>query len=273
MQGHIHKRVRTCKSGRKSTLWYVVVDLPRGAEGERRQKWHGGFPTKKAAEAVRARLVHQLTTGFYVEPSSMQLSEWLVDHWLPVHQTRVKKTTLRAYRAAIKHHISPYLGGVALGKLTSQILNLLYLQLLADGRVKKEGGLAPATVNGVHVVLRKALADAEDAGLIPRNPAKKASRRDHKPKAVYSAIGHPRSYASFSRSAKVIVSRRRSICWRRPGLAVVRSQDCGGSMSTSRVPASRFARRCCQETVRCISPARRVVEVEPWTSIRRRWRS
>lgn len=38
MQGHIHKRMRTCKNGRKSTLWYVVVDLPRGAEGERRQK-------------------------------------------------------------------------------------------------------------------------------------------------------------------------------------------------------------------------------------------
>ena len=174
MQGHIHKRVRTCKNGRKSTLWYVVVDLPRGAEGERRQKWHGGFQTKKAAEAVRARLVHQLTTGFYVEPSAMRLSEWLVDHWLPVHQTRVKKTTYRAYRSAIEHHINPRIGGIALGKLTSQMLNQLYQQLLANGRVKEEGGLAPATVNGVHVVLRKALADAEDAGLIPRNPAKKA---------------------------------------------------------------------------------------------------
>ena len=174
MQGHIHKRVRTCQNGRKSTLWYVVVDLPRGAEGERRQKWHGGFQTKKAAEAVRARLVHQLTTGFYVEPSSMRLSEWLVDHWLPVHQTRIKKTTYRAYRTAIEHHINPSIGGVALGKLTAQMFNQLYQQLLANGMRKKAGGLAPATVHGVHVVLRKALGDAEDAGLIPRNPAKKA---------------------------------------------------------------------------------------------------
>ena len=91
MQGHIHKRVRTCKNGRKRTLWYVVVDLPRGADGERRPKWHGGFQIKKAAEAVRARLVHELTTGFYVEPSRMLLSEWLIDHWLPVHKTRVKR--------------------------------------------------------------------------------------------------------------------------------------------------------------------------------------
>lgn len=174
MQGHIHRRERTSKNGRKSTLWYVVVDLPRGADGERRQKWHGGFRTKKAAEAVRARLVHQLTTGFYVEPSSMRLSEWLADYWLPVHKTRVKKATYRAYRSVTEHHINPRIGGVPLGKLTPQMLNQLYQQLLANGRRKKEGGLAPATVNGVHVVLRKALADAEDAGLIPRNPAKRA---------------------------------------------------------------------------------------------------
>jgi integrase len=174
MQGHIHKRVRTCNNGRKSTLWYVVVDMPCDPEGERRQKWHGGFQTKKAAEAVRARLVHELTTGFYVEPSQMLLSEWLLDHWLPVHETRVKKTTYRAYRSAIVHHVNPRLGGVAIGKLTAQMLNGLYQQLLADGRCDGEGGLAPATVSNIHVVLRKALADAEDAGLIPRNPADKA---------------------------------------------------------------------------------------------------
>jgi hypothetical protein len=112
----------------------VVVDLPSGAEGERRQKWHGGFQTKKAAEAVRARLVHELTTGFYVESSRMLLSEWLVDHWLPVHKTRVKKTTYRAYRSAIFHHVNPRPGGVTIGKLTAQMLNGLYQHLLADGR-------------------------------------------------------------------------------------------------------------------------------------------
>jgi hypothetical protein len=102
MRGHIHKRVRTCKNGRKSVLWYVVVDLPRGADGKPR-----GFDTRKAAEAARARFVHELTTGFYVEPSRMRLDEWLVDHWLPVTKTRVKPTTYNAYRTAITHHISP----------------------------------------------------------------------------------------------------------------------------------------------------------------------
>jgi integrase len=86
----------------------------------------------------------------------------------------VKKTTYRAYRSAIVHHVNPSLGGVAIGKLTAQKLNGLYQLLLADGRCDGEGGRAPATVANIHVVLRKALADAEDAGLIPRNPADKA---------------------------------------------------------------------------------------------------
>ena len=42
MQCHIHKRVRTDRSGKERSLWYVVVDL--GVDhGGRRQKWHGAF--------------------------------------------------------------------------------------------------------------------------------------------------------------------------------------------------------------------------------------
>lgn len=174
MQGHIAKRVRKRMDGRTSILYYVVVDLPRDAEGKRRQKWFGGFRTKKSAEAVRARLVHELTTGYYVEPSRMLFNEWLNDYWLPTHRTRIKKTTLRAYQSAIKHHINPSLGGVAVGKLSPQMLNNLYQQLLKGGNRRTGGPLAPASVNGVHLVIRKALGDAEDAGLIPRNPAVKA---------------------------------------------------------------------------------------------------
>lgn len=33
---------------------------------------------------------------------------------------RVKKTTYRAYRSAIVHHINPRIGGVAIGKLKPQ---------------------------------------------------------------------------------------------------------------------------------------------------------
>lgn len=50
------------------------------------------------SELVRARPVHEVTTGFICEASRMPLSEWPVDHWLPVHKSRVKKN--RVYRSA-----------------------------------------------------------------------------------------------------------------------------------------------------------------------------
>lgn len=47
MQGHIHKRVHGAKNGKQTTRWYVVVDVGTDAAGRRRQKWHGGFGTRK----------------------------------------------------------------------------------------------------------------------------------------------------------------------------------------------------------------------------------
>ena len=172
MQGHIHKRVKTCKNGRVSTLWYVVVDLPRRADGKRRQKWHGGYRTKKAAEAIRARLIHELSTGFYVEPSTMRFDEWLWDYWMPVVETRVKPSTVHSYHMVIRNHIAPELGGIPLANLKPQMFHNLYQRLLQSGNIRNGEGLAVSFVRGIHSVIRKSLNDAVDAGLLPRSPAK-----------------------------------------------------------------------------------------------------
>ena len=171
MQGHIHKRVRTCKNGRVSTLWYVVVDVPRHADGKRRQKWHGGYRTKRAAEAIRARLIHELSTGYYVEPSTMRFDEWLWDYWMPVVETRVKPSTVHSYSAVIRNHVAPELGGVPLANLKPQMFHNLYQRLLQSGNVTTGGGLAVTSVRNVHLIIHKALSDAVDAGLLPRSPA------------------------------------------------------------------------------------------------------
>ena len=63
MQGHIHKRVRTDRNGNEAVRWYVVLDLGYREDGRRRQKWHGGFRTRREAEATRAQLVTELNTG------------------------------------------------------------------------------------------------------------------------------------------------------------------------------------------------------------------
>ena len=106
MQGHIHKRVHTCKNGRTTTHWNVVVDVARSADGRRRrQKWHGGFRTRREVEVVRARLVSNMHAGTYVMPDRLTLGQWVSGVWLPLTAARVKPTTLHSYVRNLELHV------------------------------------------------------------------------------------------------------------------------------------------------------------------------
>lgn len=174
MQGHIRKRVHTTKDGRQTVNWYVIIDLPRDSDGKRRQKWHGGFRTRKEAEAARAKIVHEFNSGTYVEPTSMTLEEWVRNHWLPTIETRVKPSTFDSYRRNMELHVLPQLGRKQLRQLTSTLLNRLYSDLLSAGHRQVDGGLSPKTVRYIHTIIHKALSDAVDAGMVGVNVAERA---------------------------------------------------------------------------------------------------
>lgn len=171
MQGHIHKRVRTDKSGKERTSWYVVVDL--GVDhGGRRQKWHGSFRTRREAEVARAKLVDEVHSGTYVSPTRTTLSEWTIDSWLPMMATRIKPTTLYSYRRNLEIHVLPVLGGKPLQQITPVMLNTLYANLASPSPERDE--LSAKTISYIHTIMHKALADAVDAEVLQRNPAERA---------------------------------------------------------------------------------------------------
>ena len=172
MQGHIHKRVRTDRSGKERTLWYVVVDLGVDHGGRRRQKWHGGFRTRREAEVARAKLVDELHSGTYVSPTRTTLSEWAIDSWLPTMTTRVKPSTLHSYRRNLEIHVLPALGGKPLQQITPVMLNTLYAKLASPSSERDE--LSAKTISYIHTIIHKALSDAVDAELLQRNPAERA---------------------------------------------------------------------------------------------------
>lgn len=174
MQGHIHKRVHTTKNGRHTTNWYVVIDLPRDTDGKRRQRWHGGFPTRREAEAARAKIIHEFNTGTYVEPNAVTVSEWIQNHWLPTMESRVKPSTFDSYRRNLELHVLPRLGGRQLRQLTPALLNRLYADLLANGNRKNRGGLSAKTVRYIHTIFHESLADAVDTDLVATNVASRA---------------------------------------------------------------------------------------------------
>jgi len=174
MQGHIRKRVHTTKAGRRTTTWYVVIDLPRGSDGKRRQKWHGGFGTRREAEAAKAKIVHEFNIGTYVEPNSTTLSDWVHLHWLPSTESRVKPSTFDSYKRNLELHVLPRLGSRQLRHVTPSMLNRLYADLLSDGHLRKPGGLSAKTVRYIHTIVHKTLADAVDSGLIAVNVAERS---------------------------------------------------------------------------------------------------
>ncbi|HEX6236489.1 MAG TPA: site-specific integrase, partial [Acidimicrobiales bacterium] len=167
---------------RRGSTWTVVLDV--GADpvtGRRRQKSKGGFRTRKAAEAGLRELVASVDAGRYVERSTRAVGDYL-DEWLEVVRPRLRPTSWNSYRVAVSH-IKGRIGAVPLQSLSPLEVENLYKELLAT-KSRRGGPMSPKTVRNVHIVLRKALADAERLGLVVRNAAAAAKppvarKRDH----------------------------------------------------------------------------------------------
>ena len=164
------KRCPSCGSIRYS--WAYVVDIG-AVGGKRKQHTKSGFKTKAEAVAALATIQSSVARGDYVEPSSQSLGLYL-QFWLRAQQAQLRASTLQSYESAVELHIAPRIGDVRLQAVTASTLDVLYADLLQDGRRDGRGGLSPHTVRNIHAVLRKALSDAARKGSILRNPAEAA---------------------------------------------------------------------------------------------------
>ena len=96
MKGHIRKR------GKRS--WAVIVDLGRDANDKRRQKWITVQGTRRDTDRECARIIHEMATGAFVEPSRLSLRDYL-GRWLDHAKSQVAEKTLERYRQLIDRHI------------------------------------------------------------------------------------------------------------------------------------------------------------------------
>ncbi len=164
MKGHIRKR------GTRS--WSLIIDLDRGPDGKRKQKWQTIQGTKKEAERKLTEILHSLSTGMYVEPSKLTVGEFL-EKWLKTSaKTTVSGKTFERYSEIVNRRLIPVIGSIPLLKLTPLRIQSCYSEWLIGGRLDgKEGGLSAQTVLHHHRVLREALNQAVRWQLMPRNPA------------------------------------------------------------------------------------------------------
>jgi integrase len=154
MRGRVSRRGKT---------WFYVVDVGQDVNGKRRQRWQGGFTTRRAAEEALSGLVGDVRESAYVAPSKQRLGEYL-DDWLKSSAIRVRPSTLASYRMNMERHVMPALGSWRLQALTEAQLDGLYSGLLARG-------LSPRTVRYIHTIVHKALSDAVRKHRISRNVA------------------------------------------------------------------------------------------------------
>ena len=102
--------------------------------------------------------------GLVYDAGAMTVKEYLV-RWLSdsVRDT-VRQRTYERYESLVRLHLIPSLGRVKLKALTPAHVRGLY-------REKLDSGLAPRSVLHIHRTLSKALKQAANDGLIPRNAA------------------------------------------------------------------------------------------------------
>lgn len=184
MKGHIRKR------GKDS--WAVVIELDRTPDGRRRQRWHAVKGGKKDAERELARLLNDVATGEYVEPSRMTVAAFL-EQWLATYaKPNVAPRTYERYEEIVRIHLVPNLGRNLLTKLSPMQIQAYYAAALQAGgtdlkkhnkeendntaarsskRDSEKRALSPTTVLQHHRVLHKALECAVKWQIVARNVA------------------------------------------------------------------------------------------------------
>ena len=156
-EGSIYPVTRVLKNGTETTHWKASV--------RHQGKRYTLSSTTRSETARRLKmLLRELEDNGVAaqgkKPTLAQFcEEWLASSVKPTTRPR----TYQAYEERLRLHILPTLGRLKLHEVTAQHLQRLYAR-------KLEKGLSSGSLNGIHVVLHRALKQAVRWGLIPRNP-------------------------------------------------------------------------------------------------------
>jgi len=151
---------------RGENRWRVLVFAGR-EKGKVRWVSRTVTGTKRQAQVALAKLVTEVEAGQATRSHPTSVAEQL-DRWLADIEPTRSAYTVKEHRRCIEHDIKPALGSVRLDKLSPRQLDAFYGDLLARG-------LSPSSVRRFHSVLHAALDRAVKWGMIPNNPADRAT--------------------------------------------------------------------------------------------------
>ena len=159
---------------KKSGL-YMARYWMQTPDGAKRKTIYG-----KKREDVADKLSKALSDradGIVIDDKNLTVAEYL-DRWLSdAVRGTVRESTYSRDKYLVTNHVKP-----SIGRLKLKNLNALHLQGLYRERL--DSGLSGSTVQKVHHVIHKALAQAVRWHLIPRNPADAVNAPKPTPKEI-----------------------------------------------------------------------------------------
>jgi len=159
---------------KRGSSYSYVIRVPDPKTGKTKPKWISGFRTEQEAKRARDKARVDVSHGQYVNPSKIQLGDFLTE-WIKIHSATLKARTAEGYGDLISRYIIPRLGRMQLAQIRPSHLQNFYKEIYESGG---QGGrpLSARTVQYVAAILKKSLRYAvEIEGLIPNNPATRVS--------------------------------------------------------------------------------------------------
>ena len=154
---------------RRGEGWTIKIERPRRADGGRQYRYET-VATRKEAERLRAKLVHDLDAGTYIEPCTLYVHEHLYE-WLTYVSTRLSARTVERYTQIVELHLIPGLGQRRLVDLRPLDVAVFFDWELSHGRGNGGAPMAHATLVKIRNVLHRALKEAVAWQRIAVNPA------------------------------------------------------------------------------------------------------
>jgi integrase len=173
MRGHIKER--------SPGHWAIVLAVRDPVTGKSKRRWHSVKGGKRAAQVERARLIAEIASGGYVEPSKQTFeqyfAEWLRD-WVPM---KAGPKTIETY-AHWGRHLVAAIGAKPLQQIRGGDLNRAYREARANG-------LSDRSVRHLHKLARRVFGHALRQGDVRRDPSREIDAPTAAP--TEAAILHP----------------------------------------------------------------------------------
>lgn len=165
--------------------------------GERRSL--GTFRTRREAEVAVAE---GLVQGVPKQAARQNLGTYLEDY-LEAHRAYVKQTTSSADRMNVRRYVLPYsIARIALDQLVPADFRRLYTQLAEGG--KRDGSpLAESSISRVNRLLKTALRQAVEDGILRSSPVPRRSRRIEEREAKWLTLEQCHRLAAFAATERV----------------------------------------------------------------------